>query len=69
MTGFEKELREALDLLDGVPVAGREERARMSRAEAKILGLANTFATMEKEGRLHVGVKKEEVANDQADNG
>lgn len=69
MTTFEKVLREALDLLDGVPVAGREERARMSRAEAKILGLANTFATMEKEGRLHVGTKKEEVANDQADNG
>lgn len=69
MTGFEKELRDALALMDGVPVAGREERARMSRAEAKILGLANTFATMEKEGRLHVGTKKEEATHDQADNG
>lgn len=71
MTGFEKVLRDALELLSGVPVAGREERARMCRAEEKILGLANTFATMEKEGRLHIGVKEEkahdETGNEQQD--
>lgn len=60
MTEFERQMRDALALLDGVPVTGREARARMSKAEAKILGLANTFATMEKEGRLHVSVKEEE---------
>lgn len=66
MTEFEKQLRDALALMDGVPVAGREARARMTKAESKILGLANTFATMEKEGRLHVGVK-EEKPNEETD--
>lgn len=67
MTGFEKELREALDLFSSVPVAGRNERARMSQAEMKVLGVANAFATMEKEGRLRIGVK-EEKPHDEAGN-
>lgn len=67
MTEFERQMRDALALMDGVPVAGREARAKMSKAEAKILGLANTFAAMEKEGRLHVSVK-EEAKNDEAEN-
>lgn len=68
MTPFEKELRDALALFSTVPVAGRDERARMSKAEMKVLAVANTFAKMEKEGNLRFE-EKEGTKYDEADHG
>lgn len=51
MTPFEKELREAIALLDGVAIVGRESRGRMAVAEAKIIGVANSMKKLENEAK------------------
>lgn len=59
MLCIEKELREALALMDGVPVTGRENRKNMAIAEAKILAVANA---------LGKAAEKEENGNGHAEN-
>lgn len=53
MLYIEKELREALALLDGVPVTGRENRKNMAIAETKILAVADALgkAAEKEEGK------------------
>lgn len=51
MNEAEKELREALALMDGVPVAGRENRARMVTAETKILAVANALKILDEKAK------------------
>ena len=55
MTLIEKELREALELMDGVSVAGRECRKNMVIAETKILAVANALREAEEKGEKHGG--------------
>ena len=59
MLYIEKELREALALMDSVPVAGREHRKNMAMAETKILAVANA---------LGKAAEKEESGNGHAEN-
>ena len=56
MLYIEKELREALALLDGVPVVGREHRKNMATAETKILAVVNVLGKAETEIREVVNV-------------
>lgn len=51
MNEAERELREALALIDGIPVAGRENRARMVKAETKILAVANALKILDEKAK------------------
>ncbi len=62
MTEIERDLREALNLLDCVTVRGRQERICMVEAEKKIYSVAEFLKAIEAK-------KKGEAAHDQTDNG
>lgn len=64
MLYIEKELREALALMDGVPVAGREHRKNMVMAETKILAVANALGKAAEKEEGKDGHAKNEQGND-----
>ena len=64
MLYIEKELREALALMDGVPVAGREYRKNMVMAETKSLAVANALGKAAEKEEGKDGHAENEQGND-----
>lgn len=64
MLYIEKELREALALMDGVPVSGREHRKNMVMAETKILAVANALSKAAEKEEGKDGHAENEQGND-----